>query len=233
MLAESATTDSLAALVQHLPTNAHLLLASRVEPALGLPRLRALGQLVEFGVDDLRFTAAEASMLLKHTTGLELESDSVASLMRRTEGWVTGLRLAGLSLVGRADPRAFVLEFSGSHRFVLDYLLDEVVRRQPPHVQVLSMGTFDRLGAELGAEPARSELRATGETARKRQPTSFEDLTRQKLQVARAVGQEITNRKVAAQLFISPRTVDHNLRSIFQKLGISSGAELLRIVLTT
>jgi DNA-binding NarL/FixJ family response regulator len=96
-----------------------------------------------------------------------------------------------------------------------------------------SMETFDRLGAALWAERARSELRATGETARKREPTSFEDLTRQELQVARAVGQGITNREVAAQLFISPRTVDHHLRSIFQKLGISSRAELIRIVLST
>jgi DNA-binding NarL/FixJ family response regulator len=91
---------------------------------------------------------------------------------------------------------------------------------------------FDRLGADTWAERARSELRATGETARKRVPSSLERLTRQELQVVRAVGQGTTNREVAAQLFISPRTVDHHLRSIFQKLGISSRAELVRMAVS-
>jgi DNA-binding NarL/FixJ family response regulator len=81
----------------------------------------------------------------------------------------------------------------------------------------------------LWAERARSELRATGESARKREPSSLDQLTRQELQVVRAVGQGITNREVAAQLFISPRTVDHHLRSIFQKLGVSSRSELIRM----
>jgi DNA-binding NarL/FixJ family response regulator len=92
-----------------------------------------------------------------------------------------------------------------------------------------AVGAFDRVGAILWAERARAELRATGETARKREPNSFDQLTRQELQVVRAVSQGITNREVAAQLFISPRTVDHHLRSIFHKLGISSRAELIRL----
>jgi DNA-binding CsgD family transcriptional regulator len=93
-----------------------------------------------------------------------------------------------------------------------------------------ALQTFERLGALIWAERARSELRATGESARKRQPNTFDELTRQEVQVARVVGQGATNRDAAAQLFISPRTVDHHLRSIFQKLGLSSRSELVRLV---
>ena len=91
-----------------------------------------------------------------------------------------------------------------------------------------ALDAFEQLGAVAWAERARGELRATGETARKREPNTFDQLTRQELQVMRAVAQGATNREVAAQLFISPRTVDHHLRSIFQKLGISSRSELIR-----
>lgn len=94
----------------------------------------------------------------------------------------------------------------------------------------MALETFDRLGAVSWAERARSSLRATGETARKRDPSTFDQLTRQELQVVRVVSEGATNREAAAQLFISPRTVDHHLRSIFQKLGISSRSELIRIV---
>jgi DNA-binding CsgD family transcriptional regulator len=115
-------------------------------------------------------------------------------------------------------------------------LFGEYLRRERRRVEAreplrTALETFERLGALLWAERARSELRATGETARKREPNSLEQLTRQELQVVRAVGQGITNREVAAQLFISPRTVDHHLRNIFQKLGISSRSELIRMAL--
>jgi DNA-binding CsgD family transcriptional regulator len=115
-------------------------------------------------------------------------------------------------------------------------LFGEYLRRERRRVEAreplrTALETFDRLGAVLWAERARSELRATGETARKREPSTLEQLTRQELQVLRAVGQGGTNREVAAQLFISPRTVDHHLRSIFQKLGISSRSELIRMAL--
>jgi DNA-binding CsgD family transcriptional regulator len=115
-------------------------------------------------------------------------------------------------------------------------LYGEYLRRERRRVEAReplrgALETFDRLGAVLWAERARSELRATGETARKREPNTLDRLTRQELQVVRAVGQGSTNREVAAQLFISPRTVDHHLRSIFQKLGISSRSELIRLTL--
>jgi DNA-binding CsgD family transcriptional regulator len=91
-----------------------------------------------------------------------------------------------------------------------------------------ALETFERLGAVPWAERARTELRASGETARKRDPSTIRQLTPQELQIARFVGQGATNREIAAQLFLSPRTVDHHLRNVFMKLGISSRAELIR-----
>jgi DNA-binding CsgD family transcriptional regulator/tetratricopeptide (TPR) repeat protein len=114
-------------------------------------------------------------------------------------------------------------------------LYGEYLRRERRRVDAreplrTALDTFDRLGAVPWADRARSELRATGESARKRDVSTFDQLTRQELQVARVVGQGATNRAAAAQLFISPRTVDHHLRSIFQKLGVSSRSELIRLV---
>ena len=116
-------------------------------------------------------------------------------------------------------------------------LYGEYLRRERRRIEAreplrTAMEACDRLGAVLWAERARTELRATGETARKRESNSFDQLTRQELQVLRAVSQGTTNREVAAQLFISPRTVDHHLRSIFQKLGISSRSELIRLAMS-
>jgi DNA-binding CsgD family transcriptional regulator len=112
-----------------------------------------------------------------------------------------------------------------------EYLRRERRRADAREPLRTALEVFERLGAVAWAERARSELRATGETARKREPNTVDQLTRQELQVARAVAQGVTNRDVAAQLFISPRTVDHHLRSIFQKLGISSRSELIRLQL--
>jgi DNA-binding NarL/FixJ family response regulator len=93
-----------------------------------------------------------------------------------------------------------------------------------------ALDTFEALGAASWAERARTELRATGETARRRDPSTLDQLTQQELQVVRTVSQGATNREAAAQLFISPRTVDHHLRSVFRKLGLRSRAELVRFV---
>jgi DNA-binding NarL/FixJ family response regulator len=113
-----------------------------------------------------------------------------------------------------------------------EYLRRERRRADAREPLRAALEAFERLGAAAWAERARSELRATGETARKRESSSVDQLTRQELQVMQAVAQGGTNRDVAAQLFISPRTVDHHLRSIFQKLGISSRSELIRLALT-
>jgi len=113
----------------------HLVIATREDPPLPLARLRARGQLTELRAADLRFTPAEAAEYLNQAMGLKLAAAEVAALEVRTEGWIAGLHLAALSLQGRADKAGFVADFSGSHRFVLDYLVEEVLQRQPAAVQ--------------------------------------------------------------------------------------------------
>jgi ATP/maltotriose-dependent transcriptional regulator MalT len=138
-------------LLEHLPPRLHLLLGSRVDPPLPLARLRAQGQLTEVRAADLRFDAAEANVFLLVAMGLDLEDEAVATLEQRTEGWIAGLQLAALSLQGRADVSAFLAAFTGSHRFVLDYLSDEVLVRQSPVVQsfLLHTSILERLSGPL------------------------------------------------------------------------------------
>jgi ATP/maltotriose-dependent transcriptional regulator MalT len=151
-LVEAASVhDSLAFLLERLPPQLRLVLASRADPPLPLARLRARGQLTELREADLRFTAEETAALLRAATGLELPADSVAALAARTEGWVAGLQLAGLSLSGHADPASFVATFTGSHRYVLDYLTEEVLARQPEHLVsfLLATSVLERLSGPL------------------------------------------------------------------------------------
>ncbi len=118
-----------------------------------------------------------------------------------------------------------------------ELLYGELLRRERrrvdarPHLRT-ALETFERLGAALWADRARTELRATGETARKRDPSTLDQLSPQELQIVRLVSEGATNRDVAAQLFISPRTVDYHLRNVFRKLGISSRKELIHLALT-
>jgi LuxR family maltose regulon positive regulatory protein len=120
---------SLEFLLEHRPPGLRLVLTSRADPPLGLARLRARGQLAELRDADLRFTAEEAADLLRGAVGPDLPEAAVAALAARTEGWAAGLQLAGLSLRGQADVAGFVASFSGSHRYVLDYLAEEVLER--------------------------------------------------------------------------------------------------------
>jgi LuxR family transcriptional regulator, maltose regulon positive regulatory protein len=138
-------------LIEHLPPQLHLILASRADPPLPLARLRAQGQLTEVRAADLRFGTAEANTFLKVAMGLDLEDEAVATLEQRTEGWIAGLQLAALSLQGRADVAAFLAAFSGSHRYVLDYLSDEVLARQDASVQQFLLHTciLERLSGPL------------------------------------------------------------------------------------
>jgi LuxR family transcriptional regulator, maltose regulon positive regulatory protein len=122
-------------LLDHQPPNLHLIIASRSDPALPLSRLRARGRLLEVRIHDLRFTEDEAAAFLTQTMGLELQPDWISVLEARTEGWIAGLQLAALSLRGRADSEAFIQAFSGSHRYVIDYLVDEVLRHQTPELR--------------------------------------------------------------------------------------------------
>ncbi|MBV9229012.1 MAG: helix-turn-helix domain-containing protein [Chloroflexi bacterium] len=122
-------------LVEHLPPQMHLLLATRTDPPFPLARLRAQDQLCEVRTADLRFADAEARTFLETVMGLHLLPEAIATLQSRTEGWIVGLQLAALSLQGRADVAHFLAAFSGTHRFVLDYLSEEVLLRQPASVQ--------------------------------------------------------------------------------------------------
>ena len=138
-------------LLEHLPPQLHLVLASRADPPLPLARLRARGQLTEVRVAELRLSTAETETFLQEVMGLQLPSDAVAALERHTEGWVAGLQLAALSLQGRVDVSAFLAGFTGSHRFILDYLSEEVLSRQPTPLQsfLLHSSILDRLTGSL------------------------------------------------------------------------------------
>jgi LuxR family maltose regulon positive regulatory protein len=142
---------SLTFLVEHLPPRLRLVLASRADPPLGLPRLRASGRLAELRAAALRFTAQEAAALLREAAGQSLPAEAVAALTARTEGWAAGLQLAALSLQGHADVTGFVAAFSGSHRYVLDYLAEEVLDRQTGPVRefLLKTSVLERLSGEL------------------------------------------------------------------------------------
>jgi LuxR family transcriptional regulator, maltose regulon positive regulatory protein len=146
-----AVHDSVAFLLDRLPPGLRLLLASRADPPLPLARLRARGQLAELRERDLRFTLEETAAFLGEATGVELPVASVAALQDRTEGWAAGVQLAALSLQGHTDPARFVEAFSGSHRYVLDYLTEEVLARQPEQVVrfLLETSVLDRLSGPL------------------------------------------------------------------------------------
>jgi LuxR family maltose regulon positive regulatory protein len=138
-------------LLEHLPPSLRLVLASRADPPLSLARLRGRGQLAELREADLRFTPQEAGELLGATVGSELPEAAVAALGNRTEGWAAGLQLAALSLQGRSDIGEFVAGFSGSHRYVLDYLAEEVLDRQPEQLRIflLESSVLERLCGPL------------------------------------------------------------------------------------
>jgi LuxR family transcriptional regulator, maltose regulon positive regulatory protein len=145
--------QSLEFLLAHLPACLRLVLTSRADPPLPLARLRARGQLAELRERDLRFTPEEAAELLRTAVGPDLPAAAVAALGERTEGWVAGLQLAALSLQGRTDIAAFVEGFSGSHRYVLDYLTEEVLDRQPQPLRgfLLETSVLERLSGPLCA----------------------------------------------------------------------------------
>ena len=142
--------ESLSFLVEHRPAGICVVLASRSDPPLPLARLRARGQLTEIRVAELRFTPAEARKLLQHAVSA-LPDASVAALAARTEGWAAGLALAALSLRGHDDAAAFVAAFTGSHRFVLDYLAEEVLEGQDEQLRtfLLETSVLERLSGPL------------------------------------------------------------------------------------
>jgi LuxR family transcriptional regulator, maltose regulon positive regulatory protein len=143
--------ESMAFLLENLPPGLAVVVSGRADPPLPLPRLRARGQLAELRAADLRFTPDEAADLLGETAAPDLPGPAVAALVARTEGWAAGLQLAALSLRWQTDSAGFVAAFSGSHRFVLDYLADEVLDGQTEQVRafLLETSVLDRLTGEL------------------------------------------------------------------------------------
>lgn len=149
--------EALTFLLDHLPPQVHVVIASREDPDLPLPRLRARGQIVELRAADLMFTTGEAADFLNQTMGLGLTAAAITALGTRTEGWAAGLQLSALALhstpgsAGQPDRERLIQSFTGSHRFVLDYLLEEVLNRQPEHIQsfLLRTSILDRMCAPL------------------------------------------------------------------------------------
>jgi ATP/maltotriose-dependent transcriptional regulator MalT len=150
LISSQQVHESLVFLVEHRPAGICVVLASRSDPPLPLARLRGRGQLTEIRAAELRFTPAEAEALLQRAASA-LPDASVAALAARTEGWATGLQLAVLSLRGHDDAAAFVAAFTGSHRYVLDYLAEEVLEGQDEQLRtfLLETSVLERLSGPL------------------------------------------------------------------------------------
>src|SRR6266540_5768944 len=143
--------DALAFIVEHLPPRMHLVITTREDPALPIPRLRARDRLTELRAADLRFTPAEAAEFLNQVMGLDLSVDEVAALETRTEGWIAGLQLAALSMQGHEDISGFIQAFAGDDRYIVDYLVEEVLQRQPEAIRnfLLQTSILERLNGPL------------------------------------------------------------------------------------
>jgi LuxR family transcriptional regulator, maltose regulon positive regulatory protein len=147
----SSIHDGLAFLLDRMLAHVHIVLSTRADPHLPLARWRARGELVEIRAADLRFTPDESCSFLLDVEGLELSGADVAALGERTEGWAAALQLASLSLEGRHDPSAFIARFAGNNRYVVDYLVDEVLAHQPVEVRdfLVRTSVLDRLTGPL------------------------------------------------------------------------------------
>ncbi len=143
--------DAVAFLLEYCPLNLHLLIATRSDPPLPFARLRARDQMIELRSADLRFNETEAAQFLNDMMGLRLDATSIAVLEERTEGWIAGLQMAALSMHDRQDISGFIKGFSGTSRYILDYLLEEVLACQPAEIQrfLLSTSILERLTAPL------------------------------------------------------------------------------------
>jgi ATP/maltotriose-dependent transcriptional regulator MalT len=151
VITSEAVHNALIFLLDHQPPQMHLVISTRTDPPLPLAQLRARGELTELRADDLRFTSQEATLFLNQMAGLDLTSQDVDALESRTEGWIAGLQLAALSMQGHADRTGFINAFTGSHRFILDYLSDQVLQQQPENLRLFLLQTsiLDRLCAPL------------------------------------------------------------------------------------
>jgi LuxR family maltose regulon positive regulatory protein len=151
LIREPSIDESLAFLLDHQPQNFHLIIATRDDPQLPLARLRAKNQLNELRAVDLCFSPAETAEFLNQVMGLDIPAEDINILETRTEGWIAGLQLAAFSLQGQKDTAEIIKSFSGSHRFVMDYLIEEVLEKQPEDVQAFLLRTsiLDRMTGSL------------------------------------------------------------------------------------
>jgi LuxR family maltose regulon positive regulatory protein len=141
LITAPAIHTSVTFLLEHLPPRLHLIIAARADPPLPLARLRTRGQLLELRSADLRFLSEETAAFLTRLSGLTLSAEEITALETRTEGWIAGLQLAALSLHGRTDIPGFIRAFTGSHRYVVDYLVEEVLVHQPEPIQTFLLQT--------------------------------------------------------------------------------------------
>ena len=163
LIDSKAVDNVLTFLLEHLPPQMHLVIATREDPNLPLARLRARCQLIELRAADLRFTPSEAAEFLNQVMGLNLSAEDITALETRTEGWIAGLQLAALSMQGHQDVTSFIQSFTGSHRFVLDYLVEEVLGQQSESVQTFLLRTsiLDRMCGPLCEAVLLAPLRST------------------------------------------------------------------------
>ncbi|MCL6571871.1 MAG: LuxR C-terminal-related transcriptional regulator [Bacillus sp. (in: Bacteria)] len=151
VIGDKRIDDALIFLLDHLPTQMHLVITTREDPQLPLGRLRARGYLTELRDTDLRFSTGEATTFLKHVMGLGLSTAEISALETRTEGWIVGIQLAALSMQGREDIPVFIRTFAGDNRYIVDYLVEEVLQRLPDDVRIFLLQTsiLDRLHGPL------------------------------------------------------------------------------------
>jgi len=166
MIDSKPVDNILTFLLEHLPPQMQLVIASREDPNLPLARYRVRDQLTELRAADLRFTPAEAAEFLNRRMGLNLSPEDISALEARTEGWIAGLQLAALSMQGHPDAASFIQSFTGSHHFVLDYLIEEVLHKQPESIQTFLLRTsiLDRMCGPLCEAVLRTPLGSGQET---------------------------------------------------------------------
>lgn len=151
LIEDKPIDEAIGFLLDNNPPQLHIVIATREDPALSLGRLRARNTLNELRAADLRFSSREAADFLNHVMGLDLTSQDIAELETRTEGWIAGLQLAAISMQGQKDPAKFITAFTGGHRLVLDFLIEEVIEQQPAEIQafLLQTSVLERLTGTL------------------------------------------------------------------------------------
>ena len=242
-----AIHEALNFLLEHLPPQMHLVIATREDPHLSLSRLRASGQITELRAADLRFTTSEAAEFLNQVMGLNLSKEDIAALETRTEGWIAGLQLAAISLQGQADTSRLIQSFTGSHRLVLDYLIEEVLNQQPENVQTFLLQTaiINRLTASLcnaltdqedGQETLEMLERANlfvipldNERNWYRYHHLFADILRQRLQLTRSEQLSILHIR-ASEWYEKNRSFDDAIEHALHAKDFERAAGLLELV---